>query len=96
MRILVAEDDATSRMRARNPQNCYQTIPVSLAPLSDAGRPVAMLEAFPEATGRRDASPVEKVADALERSCGNMRALKMSTICAEPQDKEPSGSFHAL
>jgi hypothetical protein len=55
-----------------------------------------LVEAFPEATGGRDASPIEKVADALERSCGNMRTLKMSTICAEPQDIERSGSFHAL
>jgi len=52
---------------------------------------------LPEAAEGRDASPVEKMADTLKGSCGNMRALKMSTICAEPQDIEHSGELsHAI
>ena len=51
------------------------------------------LEALREAIEGNDASSVERIAHILKGSCGNMGALRMSTICAELQDMGHSGEL---
>jgi HPt (histidine-containing phosphotransfer) domain-containing protein len=51
------------------------------------------LEALRQAIEGGDASSLERVAHTLKGSCGNMGALRMSTICAELQDIGHSGEL---
>jgi HPt (histidine-containing phosphotransfer) domain-containing protein len=53
----------------------------------------SQLEALREAIRVGDATAVERVAHTLKGSCGNMGALRASTICAELQDIGNSGEL---
>jgi HPt (histidine-containing phosphotransfer) domain-containing protein len=94
----VTDGDAAAGGGATDPLD--QSVLMNLRELQEEGEPdilaelaelflsdaLPQLEALREATESGDASSIERVAHTLKGSCGNMGAIKMSTLCAELED----------